>query len=119
MLKQVALKVLRIQLLLGSASAGLWLWAAGTAAGLAALVGLGISVLMTGYVALRWSLSSDPREPQAMLGGFYRAQVMKLLLGTGMIFIGVFVFQDQAAALVTTLALTLSAYGFVLLGKID
>lgn len=119
MLRQVALKVVRIQLLIGLVSAVIWIWAGGLEAGLAALVGLGISVLMTGYVALRWSLSSDPREPQAMLGGFYRAQVMKLLLGTGLIFIGVYVFRDQAAALVTTLALTLSAYGFVLLGKID
>lgn len=119
MLREIALKIVRIQFLIGAFAALIWLLAGGVAAAIAALVGLGISVLMTGYVALKWSLSSDPRQPQAMLSGIYRAEIMKLLLGTGMIFIGVYVFRDQAAALVTTLALTLSAYGFVLLGKID
>lgn len=119
MLRRVAFKIIRIQLVIGGAAIVVWLMAGGMIAGLAALVGLLISIAMTGYVALKWSLSSTADEPRAMLGGFYRAEMMKLLLGTGLIFIGVYVFREQAAALVTTLAFTLAAYGFVLLENID
>ncbi len=119
MLRRVAWRVIRIQWLIGAVAAAIWWWLGGPAAALAALVGLGISTAMTGYVALKWSLSSGAEEPKAMLGGFYRAEMMKLLLGTGLIFIGVYVFRDNAAALVTTLAFTLAAYGLVLLGDID
>ncbi|AGM41776.1 hypothetical protein SPISAL_08410 [Spiribacter salinus M19-40] len=119
MLRRVAFKVIRIQLVIGSVAVVAWLIAGGMTAGFAALVGLLISIAMTGYVALKWSLSSTAEEPRAMLGGFYRAEMMKLLLGTGLIFVGVYMFRDQAAALVTTLAFTLAAYGFVLLENID
>lgn len=119
MLRRAALQVLKIQLLIGTLSITIWWWASGAAAGLAALVGLAISAAMTAYVAIRWSLSESNDEPRALLGGFYRAQMMKLLLGTGLIFIGVYVFREQAFALVSTLALTLSAYGFALLSDID
>ncbi len=119
MLKRVALQVLKIQMLIGGLSIVAWWLISGASAGLAALVGLGISAAMTAYVALRWSLSDTEDEPRALLGGFYRAQMMKLLLGTGCIFIGVYVFREQAFALVSTLALTLSAYGFALLSDID
>jgi len=119
MLARAALQVLKIQLLIGTLSIAIWWWASGVAAGLAALVGLAISAAMTAYVAIRWSLSESSDEPRALLGGFYRAQMMKLLLGTGLIFIGVYVFREQAFALVSTLALTLSAYGFALLSDID
>ena len=119
MLKRVAWKVIRLQLLIGLAAMGTWLWVGGMSAALAALAGLGISAAMTAYVALKWSLSSTAEEPRAMLGGFYRAEMMKLLLGSGLIFIGVYTFRDNAAALVSTLAVTLAAYGLVLLSDID
>jgi ATP synthase protein I len=117
--RQAALKVLRLQLLIGTASIIVWMLVDGMAAGLAALIGLGISAMMTASVALRWSLSGMNNSPRALLGGFYRAEMMKLLLGSGLIFVGVYVFRDQAFALVSTLAVTLLAYGFVLLTDID
>jgi len=118
-LRRVALRIVRLQLVIGLAAAALWWFIGGPIAALAALTGLGISVAMTGYVALKWAVSGSAEDPRAMLGGFYRAEAMKLLLGTGLIFFGVFLFRDQAAALVTTLALTLAAYGLVLLGDIE
>lgn len=119
-LRRVALRVIRIQMAIGLVAAGLWSLTSGTAAGLAALTGTGISAFMTFYVALRWGLRSAAEDdPKAILGAFYRAEMMKLLLGTVLIVMGVYAFRDEAAALVTTLALTLAAYGLVLLGDID
>ncbi len=119
-LKRVAQRVIAIQLGIGSASALAWTLFGSVQFGLAALVGMLISVFMTFYVAARWSLRSatidDTRE---ILGAFYRAQMMKLLIGTGLIFVAVYAFREHAAALVITLALTLAAYGFALLGDID
>jgi len=119
-LKRAALRVVRIQMAIGLVVTGLWSLISGPAAGMAALAGTGISVFMTSYVALRWGLrSAGEDDPKAILGAFYRAEMMKLLLGTVLIVMGVYAFQDEAAALVTTLALTLAAYGLVLLGDID
>ncbi|MEX0374697.1 ATP synthase subunit I [Spiribacter pallidus] len=119
-LKKAASRVIRLQAAIGVASAALWVVVGGVQAGLAAIAGAGISVFMTFFVAVRWSLrSAGEREPRAILGAFYRTQTMKLLLGTALIFVAVRAFDDHAAALVITLALTLAAYGLVLLGDID
>ena len=119
-LRRVARRVILIQMTIGLAAAAIWTLFSGTAAGLAALSGGSISAFMTFYVAARWRLRSAPEdEPKAILGAFYRAQMMKLLLGTVLIVTAVYAFQDEAAALVITLALTLTAYGLVLLGNID
>ena len=119
-LVRVARRVIRLQMGIGLAAAAVWTIASGVQAGLAAVSGTAISVFMTFYVAARWSLrGATEREPRAMLGAFYRAEMMKLLLGTVLIFAAVYAFREEAGALVITLALTLAAYGLVLLGDID
>ena len=119
-LVSVARRVIWLQIAIGLVAAGVWTLTNGVQAGLAAVSGTGISVFMTFYVAMRWSLrSAAESEPRAILGAFYRAQMMKLLLGTVLIFAAVYAFREEAGALVITLALTLAAYGLVLLGDID
>lgn len=119
-LRRVASQVIRWQIGIGLSATALWAVISGVEAGLAALVGTGISVFMTFYVAMRWGLkSAGAQEPRAILGAFYGAVTMKLLLGTALIFIAVYAFRDNAGALVITLSLTLAAYGLVLLGDID
>ncbi|RZU99532.1 ATP synthase subunit I [Spiribacter vilamensis] len=119
-LRRVALRVIRIQMAIGLAAAAIWTLSSGIGAGLAAVSGAGISAFMTFYVAARWRLrSAAETDPKVILGTFYRAQMMKLLLGSVLIVTAVYAFRDEAAALVTTLALTLVAYGLVLLGDID
>jgi len=119
-LRRVASRVIRWQIGIGLSATALWAVASGVEAGLAALVGTGISVFMTFYVAMRWGLkSAGAQEPRAILGAFYGAVTMKLLLGTALIFIAVYAFRENAGALVITLSLTLAAYGLVLLGDID
>ena len=119
-LKRVAVQVIRWQIAIGLIAAGIWTLASGSDAGPAAIAGTGVSAFMTFYVAMRWGLRSATEEGRrALLGAFCRAERMKLLLGTVLIVMAVYAFQDEAAALVTTLALTLAAYGLVLLGDID
>lgn len=119
-LRRVASRVIRWQIGIGLSVTALWAVTSGVEAGLAALVGTGISVFMTFYVAMRWGLkTAGAQEPKAILGAFYGAVTMKLLLGTALIFIAVYAFRDNAGALVITLSLTLAAYGLVLLGDID
>ena len=119
-LRQVASRVIRWQIGIGLSATALWAVFSGVQAGLASLAGTGISVFMTFYVAMRWGLrSAGEQDPRALLGSFYGAVTMKLLLGTALIFIAVYAFREDAGALVITLSLTLAAYGLVLLGDID
>ncbi len=119
-LRKAASRVIRIQIGIGLTATALWAVFSGAQAGLAALAGTGISVFMTFYVAMRWGLrSAGAQDPRALLGAFYGAVTMKLLLGTALIFVAVYAFREDAGALVITLALTLAAYGLVLLGDID
>lgn len=118
MLRRVAGRVVRLQLAIALAGAAVWALFGGLQAALAALAGGGISALLTFYFAVRFGARGDS-DPKAVLGAFYRAEMMKLLLGTGLIFAAVYVLRDNAVPLVTTLAATLAAYWLVLLGDID
>lgn len=119
MLKRVAGRIVRLQLAIALAGAVVWALAGGLPAALAALAGGGISALLTLYFAVRLGARGGDSDPKAVLGAFYRAEMMKLLLGTGLIFTAVYVLRDDAVPLVTTLAATLAAYWLVLLGDID
>ncbi|PWG63377.1 hypothetical protein DEM34_08700 [Spiribacter halobius] len=119
MLMRVAGRIARLQLAIALAGAAVWALAGGLTAALAALVGGGISAALTFYFAARLGARGRNADPKAVLGAFYRAEMMKLFLGTGLIFTAVYVLRDNAVPLVTTLAATLTAYWFVLLGDID
>jgi len=118
-LRRVAGRIVRLQLAIALAGAAIWTPFGGPTAALAALAGGGISALLTFYFAARFGARGGNTDPRSVLGAFYRAEMMKLLLGTGLIFTAVYVLRDDAVPLVTTLAATLAAYWLVLLGDID
>lgn len=114
-LKRVAWGVVRLQLMIGIAGAALWLLMDGPMAALAAMAGAGISALLSFHFAARMLANGASSDPKAALGAFYRAEAMKLTLGTALIFIAVYLLRDDAVPLVTTLAATLAAYWLALL----
>ena len=59
--------------------AAFWLLRGGADAGLGALAGGGISVLLSVYFAIKVFARPDS-DPQAMLGTFFRAEALKLVL---------------------------------------
>lgn len=115
MLKQVAWGVVRMQLGIGVAGAVVWWLLAGPMGALAALAGGGISALLSFHFAARMLAHGNAPDPKAALGAFYRAEAMKLAMGTALIFIAVYVLREHAVPLVTTLAATLAAYWLALL----
>ncbi len=115
MLKQVAGHVVRMQVTIGVAGAAIWWLLAGPSAALAALVGGGISALLSFHFAIRMLARGAASDPKAALGAFYRAEAMKLTMATALEFISVYGLWDDAVPLITTLAATLAAYWLVLL----
>ena len=97
----------------------LWFVAAGPQAALGAAVGGGIAVLLTVYVAARLLSYPASDDPQDVLAAMIRAEVGKLILATGLVTVAIILLPQQAAAIATTLAISLSAYWFALLRTND
>lgn len=119
MLKKVAGRVVRMQVTIGVAGAAVWWLLAGPSAALAALVGGGISALVSAHFAIRLLAHGATSDPKAALGAFYRAEAMKLTMTAALVFIAVYALRDDAVPLITTLAATLAAYWLALLRGSD
>jgi len=118
-LKQAATRVARLQALIATPACVLWFVAAGPQAALGAAVGGGIAVLLTVYVAARLLSYPASDDPQDVLAAMIRAEVGKLILATGLVTVAIILLPQQAAAIATTLAISLSAYWFALLRTND
>jgi F0F1-type ATP synthase assembly protein I len=81
---------------------------------LGALVGGAIALALTLYAAAQL-LGRPADSPHDALGAMIRAEVGKLILAVVLISLAVMALPEQAAAIVTTLAATLSAYWLALL----
>lgn len=110
----VPMRIAMWQLMIGISGFLLWLPFGGWRAALAALVGGGIGVLLSLYVAIRVGASSDDR-PRAMLNAFYRAEAMKLILAVVLFSIAALLFADVYIPLITTFMVGLMAYWVALL----
>lgn len=119
MLQQAAARIARLQLIIGAAVTALWGLTAGPYGALGALLGAGIGTLLTVYAAVQVLARPGDGSPHAALGAMVRAELGKLLLATVLVTLAVIGLPSQAAAIVTTLAATLSAYWFALLRATD
>lgn len=114
MLRRAAARIARLQALIAAVVSGLWAVFAGPSAGFGALVGGAIGLLLTLYAAAQL-LGRPAQSPHDALGAMIRAEVGKFILATVSITLAVMALPQQAAAIVTTLAATLSAYWLALL----
>lgn len=120
MLRQVVRRVLRLQIAIGLIGAALWLFAEGPRAGLAALAGGGISVVLSFYFALKVFARDAAADPEAALGALYRAEAMKFLLTAVLVSLAVIAFREQIVPVITTFAATLVlGYWLALRGSFD
>ena len=95
--------------------AALWTILGGGRAGIGALLGGGISVLLSVYFLVKVFSQHPDAGPQAVLAAFYRAQAWKMVMATVALSLAVMFFKDVFAPLVTTFAATLTVYWFALL----
>ncbi|WP_193222257.1 ATP synthase subunit I [Alkalilimnicola sp. S0819] len=99
--------MLRLQIAIGLIGAVLWLVAGGPRAGLAALAGGGISVMLSFYFAIKVFARNAEADPEAALGALYRAEAMKFLLTAVLVSLAVIAFRDQVVPVITSFAATL------------
>lgn len=119
MLNRVAKRILCLQLGIAATAAIIWGLTTGLRAASGAAVGGGISAVLTFYVAVRVFARPAGDSPEQAFSALVRAEIMKLLLAVVLISIAIIAFADQVIAVVTTLAVTLSAYWFALLRADD
>lgn len=111
---KTARRIALLQLLIGIMAAGPWIVFHGARAGLAAFCGGGIAALLTFYAGLKtFGVRSD--DPNEVMKNFYRAQMRKFLLAVVLFGVAVQIFGNDFAPLITTFAVSLSAYWFALL----
>jgi ATP synthase protein I len=91
-----------------------WLLRGGADAGLGALAGGGISVLLSVYFAIKVFARPDS-DPQAMLGTFFRAEALKLVLAVVLFSAAAIFLSHVYVPLITTFIGTLAVYWFALL----
>lgn len=89
----------------------------GAQAALAAAAGGACIVLPGAWFALRLSVRGPGASPEQMLGNFYVAAAVRLVVATALLFILVPVFKDALVPLLTTLAAVLAVQWFALLWK--
>ena len=94
--------------------AAFWLLRGGADAGLGALAGGGISVLLSVYFAIKVFARPDS-DPQAMLGTFFRAEALKLVLAVVLFSAAAIFLSHVYVPLFTTFIGTLAVYCFALL----
>lgn len=113
---KIATRIALFQILIAILCATLWGLFEGGRAGLAALAGGGISILLTVYAAVK-TFSVSAQHAQHAVSNFYRAEVRKFILAAGLFAVAVKVFGDVFAPVIVTFALTLTVYWFALLWK--
>ncbi|MDD3761664.1 MAG: ATP synthase subunit I [Nevskiales bacterium] len=111
---KTATRIALTQLLIAVVSAALWAFFADSRSGLAAMVGGGISVILTYYTAIK-TFAAPAKDAQFAVMNFYRAEVRKLILAAVLFAAAVRFFGDVFAPVVVTFALTLTVYWFALL----
>jgi len=110
-----ALQIAAVQAGVALIAGASWLLASGGAAqAAAALAGGCTPAVLNVYLALRLP-QGDEVAPSVFLAAFYRAQVLKLGLATGLLALAVMAFQDQFLALITTLGAALAVHWLALL----
>jgi len=111
----IPLRIVIAQVGVTLSGAALWMVLGGGRAGTAALVGGGISVLLSFYFLVKVFSQHPDAGPEAVLAAFYKAQAWKMLMATMALTVAVMFFKDVFAALITTFAATLTIYWFALL----
>jgi F0F1-type ATP synthase assembly protein I len=107
-------KIIAGQLAVTVVGAFFWLLRGGADAGLGALAGGGISVLLSVYFAIKVFARPDS-DPQAMLGTFFKAEALKLVLAVVLFSAAAIFFSHVYVPLITTFIGTLTVYWFALL----
>lgn len=102
------------QFMIGMAGLALWLLVAGWKEALAALTGGVIGALLSLYMAIRVSASSED-APRDIVSTFYSAEVMKFVLAVVLFSIAALLFADVYIPLITTFMVGLTAYWVALL----
>lgn len=115
MLQTTAARIARLQLLIAGGVSAAWGLGAGVYAAVGAALGGLIGVVLTIYVAARLLSRPTEGDPHAALGAMVRAEIGKFVLASVLVTLAVLALPQQAAAIATTLAATLSAYWFALL----
>ena len=95
--------------------AAVWSLLGGSQAALGALVGGGISVLLSLYFAVKFAYRSPEGTPQLVLAAFFRAEGQKFILGAVLFGFAAVFFRDAFLPVMTTFAATLLVYGAALL----
>ncbi|MDX1605658.1 MAG: ATP synthase subunit I [Candidatus Competibacterales bacterium] len=101
------------QFLIGLTGSLLWLILGGAREGLAAFVGGCIGAILSLYVTIRVGSSSG--DPRVIVGVFFRALAMKLLLAAVLFSAAAIFFADVYIPLITTFMAGLAAYWIALL----
>jgi len=108
-------KVIVGQLAVALAGTLLWSVGAGVQAGLGALVGGGISVLLSLYFAVKVFSVDAASDPQRMVAAFFRAEALKLVLAAVLFSLAAIYMSHLFLPLMSTCAATLAVYWFALI----
>ncbi len=111
---KIAIRILVVQLGIALFSAALWSFFEGGRAGFAALVGGGISLVLTGYTAIR-TFAVPAADAQRAVTNFYRAQVRKMFLAGALFAVAARFLSDVYVPVIVTFALTLTVFMLALL----
>jgi ATP synthase protein I len=114
----VPVRIVLWQVLVALIGAVLWMTAAGTGAALAALAGGGASALFSLHFALR-VFARGVAQPERVLGAFYRAEAVKLILAMALFVVAAKYFGHLFVPLLTTYLATLVVFWAALLWKLD
>ncbi|QHS10397.1 ATP synthase subunit I [Sinimarinibacterium sp. NLF-5-8] len=111
---KTAIRIARLQGLIGLVSAGVYAVTVDQWSALAALTGGVIGALLTIYAGAK-AFSVSAEDPQQAVTKLFRAEVRKWLLAVVLFAVAVRVFGQAFAPVIITFALTLSIYWFALL----
>jgi len=112
----VPVRIICWQMLVALVGSALWL-TAGTGAALAALAGGTASALFSLQFALRVFARGPAAPPELVLGAFYRAEAIKLVLAAALFVVTARYFGHLFVPLLTTYLATLVVYWAALLWK--
>lgn len=108
-------KIIVGQVAVTLAGALLWGAGAGMQAGLGALVGGGISVLLSLYFAVKVFSVNSSSDPQKMVAAFFRAEALKMVLAAVLFSLAAIYLSHLFLPLMSTCAATLAVYWFALI----